>query len=85
MTKKLAKRDNTPDPYDSILVDVSTVIEAARSSAARSVNCIMTAAYWLIGQRIVEFEQTGAERAPYGEELLERLSVALGARYGRGF
>ena len=71
--------------YDSILGDISNVIDAARRSAARSVNCIMTAAYWLIGRRIVEFEQKGQKRAAYGEELLERLSVDLGKRYGRGF
>lgn len=71
--------------YDSILGDISSVIDEARRSAARSVNCIMTAAYWLIGRRIVEFEQKGQKRAAYGEELLERLSVDLGKRYGRGF
>ena len=71
--------------YDSILADISTVIDAARRSAARSVNCVMTAAYWLIGRRIVEFEQKGEKRAGYGEDLLGRLSVDLVKRYGRGF
>lgn len=71
--------------YDSLLGDISHVIDAARKSAARSVNCIMTAAYWLIGRRIVESEQKGEKRAAYGAELLERLSVDLGKRYGRGF
>lgn len=45
----------------------------------------MTATYWLVGRRIVEYEQKGEKRAVYGEELLERLSVDLGKRYGRGF
>jgi predicted nuclease of restriction endonuclease-like (RecB) superfamily len=45
----------------------------------------MTAAYWLIGQRIVEYEQKGIQRAEYGEELLKRLSHDLSKRYGRGF
>jgi hypothetical protein len=63
----------------------TSVIEAARRSAARSVNCIMTAAYWLVGRRIVEFEQKGEKRAAYGEELLKRLSIDLGKRFGRGF
>ncbi|HPC17197.1 MAG TPA: PDDEXK nuclease domain-containing protein [Candidatus Hydrogenedentes bacterium] len=85
MTNKVRKRDTGPDAYNSVLVDVSTVIEAARRSAARSVNCMMTAAYWLIGRRIVEFEQAGAARAEYGEELIERLAADLTARYGRGF
>lgn len=71
--------------YDSILGDISHVVDAARKSAARSVNCIMTAAYWLIGRRIVESEQKGLERADYGEELLKRLSIDLTSRYGRGF
>jgi predicted nuclease of restriction endonuclease-like (RecB) superfamily len=45
----------------------------------------MTATYWEIGRRIVEFEQRGAERAQYGKGLLKRLSGELVARFGRGF
>ena len=86
MTKKEIKPDNRPNPrYDSILGDISTVIDEARKSVARSINCIMTAAYWLIGRRIVEFEQKGQVRAEYGEKLLERLAGDLSARFGRGF
>ncbi len=71
--------------YRTVFDDVSRVIDAARESAARSVNAAMTAAYWLIGRRIVEFEQSGAERAEYGTALLERLSEDLTGRFGRGF
>lgn len=86
MTKKPTKPDNKLDiHYDSILGDISNVIDAARRSAARSINSIMTAAYWLIGRRIVEFEQKGSERAGYGEALLKRLSGDLTSAYGRGF
>lgn len=85
MKKKPMRRDGGTENYDAILGDVSTVVEAARRSAARSVNSIMTAAYWLIGHRLVEFEQGGKVRAAYGEELLERFSADLTARYGRGF
>ncbi len=86
MTKKPTKRDSSLDlPYDSILGDISNVIDAARRSTARSINSIMTAAYWLIGHRIVEFEQGGKGRAEYGEALLEKLSADLAGRYGRGF
>jgi len=60
-------------------------VDAARLAAVRSVNAVMTATYWEIGRRIVEFEQGGAERAGYGEALLKRLSVDLSAKYGRGF
>jgi len=71
--------------YYSILGDISQVIDTARKSAVRSVNNLMTAAYWLIGRRIVEFEQKGEFRAEYGKQLVERLSSDLSTRYGRGF
>ncbi len=88
MTSKPAKAKTAASlesAYGMILGDISGVIAAARSAAARSVNCVMTAAYWLIGRRIVEFEQGGETRAQYGEELLVRLSADLTARFGRGF
>ena len=86
MTKKPTKPDGRPNlHYDSILGDISNVIDAARQSTARSVNCIMTAAYWLIGRRIVEFEQKGKRRAEYGEALIEKLAGDLSASYGKGF
>ena len=72
-------------PYQAVYGDVSKIIDAARESAARSVNAAMTAAYWLIGRRIVEFEQSGEERAEYGAALLESLSEDLTVQFGRGF
>lgn len=71
--------------YEGILDDVCDLIQAARQTATRSVNSIMTAAYWLIGRRIVEFEQGGSLRANYGAGLLKRLSADLTGRVGRGF
>ena len=32
---------------------MSEIVEAARRSAARPVNAVMTAAYWLIGRRVL--------------------------------
>jgi len=37
----------------------------------------LTTTYWLVGRRLVEFEQRGKERAVYGSELLKRLSGDL--------
>ena len=72
-------------PYQAVFGDVSKIVDAAKESAARSVNAAMTAAYWLIGRRIVEFEQSGEERAEYGAALIERLAEDLAGRFGRGF
>lgn len=87
MVKKLtlASLHNTPAGYDVLLADVARVIEGARRAAARSVNAVMVATYWLVGRRVVEQEQGGQARAGYGEELLARLSADLTVRFGRGF
>lgn len=71
--------------YCSVHTGIVLLLEDARRIAARNVNAIMTSTYWEIGRRIVEFEQGGAERAAYGESLIERLSSDLTAKFGRGF
>lgn len=71
--------------YDAVLSDVAGLLEAARRMSARTVNAVMTATYWEIGRRIVEYEQGGKGRAEYGERVVERLSADLTARFGRGF
>lgn len=79
------KRGTSLHEYAEVLGDITDLLERARRLAARSVNTIMTATYWEIGRRIVEFEQAGAKRADYGEALLDRLAQDLGRRFGRGF
>ena len=85
MKKPILTYDKPDAQYQVIFGDVSRIVDAARQSAARSVNAVMTAAYWRIGQRIVEFEQSGEKRAEYGTALLERLAADLTQRFGRGF
>ena len=83
--KKTVAAGELDAPYQVVFGDVSKIVDAARDSATRSVNAAMTAAYWLIGHRIVEFEQSGEERARYGTALMERLAADLTQRFGRGF
>jgi predicted nuclease of restriction endonuclease-like (RecB) superfamily len=71
--------------YGAVLADVTDLLESARRTAARSVNSVMTATYWAVGRRIVEFEQEGKERAAYGTRLVARLATDLTKRFGRGF
>ncbi|NNM85492.1 MAG: DUF1016 domain-containing protein [Phycisphaerales bacterium] len=82
---QLAKLQSNIVGYDSILAEVVNLLESARRGAARAVNSFITATYWEIGRRIVQWEQGGESRADYGEYLMDRLSVDLSARYGRGF
>jgi predicted nuclease of restriction endonuclease-like (RecB) superfamily len=73
------------DGYARIHGDIVALLEGARCAAARSVNALMTASYWEIGRRIVDFDQGGQERAVRGQQLLQRLSTDLQQRFGRGF
>ena len=67
MKRAMTKSHEQGVSYQAVFGDVSKIVDAARDSAVRSVNASMTAAYWLIGRRIVEFEQSGEERAEYGD------------------
>jgi len=71
--------------YGGFVAGLSELLEHSRRTAARAVNSVLTATYWEIGRRIVEFEQWGKARAAYGEALIERLAKDLTAKYGRGF
>ncbi|MCL5063188.1 MAG: DUF1016 N-terminal domain-containing protein, partial [Nitrospirae bacterium] len=56
-----------------------------RKTAVRYVNTALVATYWLIGRRIVEYEQKGKVRAEYGEAILKRISEDLIKKFGKGF
>ena len=73
------------EDYQQIHDGIIHLLDYARTETVRSINAIMTATYWEIGHRIVEFEQGGEARAAYGTQLIERLSVDLNQRYKRGF
>ncbi|MCL4236191.1 MAG: hypothetical protein KJ042_16930, partial [Deltaproteobacteria bacterium] len=81
----VARDRNAANGYDLILADVVALLESARHASARAVNAVMTATYWEIGRRIVEFEQGGEKRAEYGKSLLVSLSRDLTEQFGRGF
>jgi predicted nuclease of restriction endonuclease-like (RecB) superfamily len=81
----LIKGTHTTSGYDAILSEIVELLESARRASVRTINALMTATYWEIGRRVVEFEQSGKQRAPYAEGLLKHLSVDLTAKFGRGF
>lgn len=74
-----------PETYDNLHIGIVELLKAARSTAVRSVNSIMTATYWEIGRRIVTLEQRGEYRAEYGEQIIDRLAGDLTRQFGRGF
>jgi hypothetical protein len=78
----MANLTTIPENYRDIRAGIVELLKAARSTAARNVNSIMTADYWEIGRRIVETEQAGAVRANYGDELIKQLANDLSTQLG---
>jgi predicted nuclease of restriction endonuclease-like (RecB) superfamily len=83
--KALAELPAGNGDYAVFLSHLSGLLDQARRASARAINGILTATYWEMGRRIVEFEQGGQARAAYGEGLLQRLAQDLTAKHGRGF
>ena len=65
--------------------EIKKILKNARQKAYTAVNSAMVEAYWEIGRRIVEEEQSGRERAEYGKEILQNLSKELTEEFGKGY
>ena len=65
--------------------EIKSIINTARTNAVRSVDFCRVQMYWAIGQRIVEKEQQGKERAEYGKFLIKSLAKEIEPEYGSGF
>lgn len=80
------RKPPAPATQPDVLFDrIVTILEEARGNVLRAVNTGMVTAYWLIGREIVSELQGGAERAEYGGQVVESLSIRLTERYGKGF
>lgn len=84
MSTDIEKLNSLPTT-GNIQKDVRLILDEARNITARAVNTAMVAAYWLIGRRIVQEEQGGADTANYGEQVLKKLSNDLESELGNGF
>lgn len=67
------------------LQQISEMLVNARKNVKTAVNLTMVYAYFEIGKRIVEEEQSGKNRAEYGQRLLVSLSAHLTKTFGKGF
>ena len=69
----------------SVLQEIKTILDTARSNVARQVNNELLNTYWNIGRIICEYEQTMPDRADYGKQTLKELSKELTKEFGKGF
>lgn len=75
------KKSTQPAPagdFDSLVTSIVHLHKQTQDFATKAVNVALTLRNWLIGCRIVEFEQQGKDRAAYGENLMASLSQRLG-------
>ena len=70
--------------FDSLVEGLADLHQRSKQAASRSVDSIPTQRNWMIGTWIIAFEQDGADRAQYGEGLLDALSAAFKARQIKG-
>ena len=70
---------------ESFFNKVAELLKQARKSIVTSVNNTMVITYFELGRMIVEEEQSGKERAEYGEKLIPELSERLLSEFGKGF
>lgn len=65
--------------FDSLVTSIVHLHQQTQDYATKAVNVALTLRNWLIGYRIVEFEQRGNDRAAYGQRLLPALAERLSA------
>ena len=77
--------DNNLIPYQPVISDIKNLITVGQNVAYNAANRAMIMTYWNIGKRIVEEEQSGAERAEYGKRLIPVLSAELTKEFGNSY
>ena len=58
---------STGEEYRFLVSSIGSLLDEARRKTFYQINQTLVQTYWKIGQRIVEFEQKGKEKARYCE------------------
>lgn len=63
--------------FDFLVASIREVHDRFAAQAGKAVNISLSLRNWAIGYCIREYEQKGADRAAYGEKLLEKVAARL--------
>lgn len=63
--------------FDGLVAHIQQTQDVLQNNARLVINRHVTAKAWLTGYYIVEYEQKGADRAKYGDQLLKKLAEKL--------
>ena len=70
--------------YQQLVTAIDSATQSLLGRAAQAVNQALVLRNWLIGAHLVEFEQSGEDRARYGEQLLSSLAGDLSVKGLKG-
>ncbi|AHF16490.1 PDDEXK nuclease domain-containing protein [Niabella soli] len=63
--------------FQQLIASIQQAHQHLQAQAVRAVNQALTVRNWLIGYYIVEFEQSGKERARYGQQLIPEIAKEI--------
>ena len=72
-------------PPTTLHAELRTLIANSRQRLAGAVNAELTRLYWSVGERLRTEVLGGADRARYGDQLIQRVGEQLAQEFGRGF
>lgn len=75
--KKNETQMSQNNDFDGLVAHIQQTQDVLQNNARLVINRHVTAKAWLTGYYIVEYEQKGADRAKYGEQLLKKLAEKL--------
>lgn len=69
--------NNDTNNFKNLVCNINNIDNTLQAQTAHAINLALTARNWLIGCHIVEYEQNGADRAVYGDQLLKKLAKKI--------
>jgi predicted nuclease of restriction endonuclease-like (RecB) superfamily len=80
MKKKTSPKPGAESDFESLVVSIVQIHQQAQEFATKAVNVGLTLRNWLIGMQIEVYERQGADRAAYGNKLMDVLAGRLKKR-----
>ncbi len=75
--KKSSRALELTGNFESLVASILRIHHQAQDFAAKAVNVGLTLRNWLIGRQIEVYERHGADRAAYGDKLMDTLAARL--------
>jgi predicted nuclease of restriction endonuclease-like (RecB) superfamily len=85
MDEKYTQRTIPQKSTEQLFKSIEQLLATSRNTVKKSVDTVMVYTYFEMGKMIVEEEQNGQDRAAYGTQLINELSVYLTEKFGKGF